>query len=198
MTIPAGLPAVWVVTGPSGSGKTTLCNLILRHWPHSRPLRRVTTRAIRPNDMPGDYTSLPHEEFDRRHRAGEFVWVFPRNGYAHATAKKEADEALTGCSTIVTDLSVPATEKLLGYVQENYPASVSRVKTVFLDLQDEDEARRRLLKRGENEHKISELLCECREWREHAKASFVPYRFIDALASERDIFRQALRHFTSP
>jgi len=187
-------PGVWTVGGPAGSGKTTLIARLLKEVHRARPLRRIVTRTKRATDNPAEYVYMDREEFDRRAAAGEFFNPVEIHGNMNGVFMTELDEIFASNYVVTADLNAVNTEKL--YLYGASLRSKKLFRSVFLCLDDEYELLRRLLERGEKD--VERRLVECRMWAAHARASFIPFHFIDASQTKDAVFDEAIRYFTSP
>jgi guanylate kinase len=183
--MPTGL---WTISGPSGAGKTTLLTSLLQKFPKAKPLLRVTTRAQRPTDVPGEYEYLSIPQFEEQGQAGRFLWVAPMHGYFHAAPKDTIDDALSDTSLTIADISPGVTEVLFSYAQSTGKHRL--IRSIYLDIQDQDEIRRRLTER--NQDNIDRRVRECQSWYAKANQSYVPFCIIDASAPCEAVLEQAL------
>jgi guanylate kinase len=80
-----------VISGPSGVGKNTVVAEVLKLIPALRLGSSLTTRAARPNDVPGKYTYVSRSEFEERARRGELLEWAEYNGYLYGTLRPSED-----------------------------------------------------------------------------------------------------------
>lgn len=73
----------YYLVGPSGAGKDTLLRALARDpaaAPGLRVARRYITREPRADDE--DHIELSADEFTRRERAGEFLFLWQSHGFS--------------------------------------------------------------------------------------------------------------------
>lgn len=80
-----------VLSGPSGVGKNTVVAEVLKAIPTLRMGSSLTTRAARPNDVPGKYTYVSRSEFDARVERGELLEWAEYNGNLYGTLPPQGD-----------------------------------------------------------------------------------------------------------
>jgi len=141
-----------VVSGPSGVGKGTVLKEVFRK--SDLPLElsvSATTRSPRPGEQNGvNYYFLTSEEFQERHKNGEFIECFEvfQGGEWYGTLKNEVDAKLRLGKWVVLEIDVQGGLA----VQKIYPESVM----VFLRPKDAEVLRKRLEGRGtESEEAIA-------------------------------------------
>jgi len=83
-----------VLSGPSGVGKNTVVAEVLKAIPELRMGSSLTTRAQRPNDVPGKYTFVGRTEFERRAGNGELLEWAEYNGNLYGTLPPSDDPVL--------------------------------------------------------------------------------------------------------
>lgn len=180
-----------IISGPLGAGKTTLQAALLRSCPNSRPLKRVTTRSQRPTDVEGDYLYVSEKEFREFEEKGLFFSSIKVRNIYHAVLCETLNAALTEDIVTITELAPKMIEQI-----DAFAKSIGRkIQCVYLDLENEDEARKRLRERGELD--IEGRIAYSRDYRKQVLSSRVAYHLIDARASREEVLRQALEYFTS-
>lgn len=134
-----------VLVGPSGSGKTTLGNELTKEgFPK---LVTTTTRHPRSGEIDGvDYYFKEEKELD----PDDFVEQTIYNGNLYGLTKSEVREALIQYPFVHVSLDRNGAKAL----KDVYPEETF---VVFIYV-SEDEMRRRMESRGDNEHKIIERI----------------------------------------
>jgi guanylate kinase len=159
-----------VVSGPSGSGKTTLC----RRLADSGEVRysvSCTTRAPRAGEVHGkDYHFLPHEEFESRIRAGDFLEHAEVHGNRYGSLKSEVLAHLSAGTDVVMDIDIQGAGQVRNCMD---PA----IRLAFVDLfvmpPSGEELHARLAGRGTDSPetislRMSNGLDEMRHWSEYS------------------------------
>jgi len=99
-----------VVSGPSGAGKTTVMHRVFQRCP--LPLVAsvsATTRPPRPGEVDGEaYHFLTREEFESRHRRGDFLECYEVFGRGHwyGTLRSEVVPRLEEGKWVVLEIDV--------------------------------------------------------------------------------------------
>lgn len=185
---------IWTITGPSASGKTTLVKNLLAAVPSARPLQSATTRAPRPSDAAGEYEYLSSAEFDTALREGAFLWSVSPHGNLYGTRKKAINEAIF-LGIHLSILVIEAVEMLRTHARE--AAGEDAIRSIYIDIADTDELRRRITGRGDTPEEIERRLKECLDWNERAKRSGIPFYFLNGLQSPDAMAAEALSFFIS-
>lgn len=179
------------ITGPSGVGKTTLMHNLLARLPDARPLVSVTTRAPRPTDEPGEYEYVNQAEFDARSTRGDFLWEVHPHGKHYATAKAAVDVAFESPGVFIPPLVISAVGTLLEYAKTRGISGA--VHSIYIWIEDEAELRKRFEHRGDmTPQEIESRLAECRSWNAEAKASGLPFIYLQATKTPEEILTDAL------
>jgi guanylate kinase len=133
-----------IISGPSGAGKSTVVRRLVQVSPI--PLKRsvsATTRAPRAGEVDGvDYHFLSREEFDRRHRDGQFLEckeVFGRGDW-YGTLRAEVTSGQAEGKWVLLEIDVAGAQSVL--------AEVPDALTIFLHPGSSEELERRLRNRG--------------------------------------------------
>ena len=177
------------ITGPSASGKTTLVKNLMRMLPGAKPLQSVTTRAPRPSDVPGEYEYVSAEELGRLSRAREFLWEVSPHRNRYATKRKAIDEALEGKVFYLPILVIEAVVKLHAYTEVRGKAG--SVCSLYIEMSDEKELRRRFAFRGDTPEQIERRIAECRTWDAQARASVLPFCFVSGNGTPEETSQKA-------
>lgn len=135
-------PKLIVISAPSGCGKTTIVKAILAQHPEFRFSVSATTRKKRDDEVDGrDYFFLTPEEFQRRIDAGEFAEWEEFFGNRYGTLKAQIEDALHAGISLIFDIDVKGGLS----IKQLYPHDAV---TIFIEPQDLEVLRRRLLERG--------------------------------------------------
>lgn len=180
------------VSGPTGSGKTTLIARLLESFPAYHPLTCQTTRQPRPSDIREQYCYVSDEIFERYICNMSLMWWHNVHGYRNGALKIDVDEALRH-GYCIADTSYDAVEILFGQAMKY--GVLSLMRCCYLDISDEEELRRRLQERGEVN--IEKRVAECRQWGKNARASRIPFCFIDACQPPTKVLSDAIAYFSS-
>ena len=102
------------ISAPSGSGKTTLCKAIQRMKPEIRWSISYTTRTKRNIEKDGvDYHFISLSQFKHLMRKDYFIEWESVHGFYYGTAKKTLDDAVENCKTLLMELDVKGSMKIM-------------------------------------------------------------------------------------
>jgi guanylate kinase len=124
-------------------------------------------------------------------REEKFLWHVSVHRYQFGTTKTAIEQAISG-GLFIAVLTIEAVEILHAYVAHR--AKQSSVRSVYLDLTDEEELLRRLAGRKDTRD-MQERIAECKDWGKKARAAAAPLRIIDARASREKILAETLTYF---
>ena len=159
-------------TGPSGAGKTTIVGELLKNHSECKMILSLTSRGPRNSDLSGEYRcKVTNEEFLRREREGEFMWLVSFHGNIYGTLLTDINAALNSNRVSLMQITPDSVKSLRAYAP-------GKILSIFILLPDEEELRRRLEKRGELPKEIDRRIADCREWEKEARESRIPYKFI--------------------
>lgn len=183
---------ILTLTAASGVGKSTFLKT-LREVPGLavHPLTSTTTRLKRGDELPGEYEHVSHAMFDAMAIRGEFLQPFDAYDNRYGTRLSLIDQALASDDLYVPILVIPAVKLFANYAASKNKSD--RIMHVYLDLDDENERRRRLA--GRNEQDMGRQKEEIESWRVQAKQLGVPFLFLDARNTPEELVRQTLAHF---
>jgi guanylate kinase len=86
---------LYVVSAPSGAGKTSLVKALMEREPRIRFSVSYTTRAPRPNEVPGrDYHFVTMERFEEMVARGEFLEHARVFDHCYGTGARAVEQAL--------------------------------------------------------------------------------------------------------
>ena len=102
------------ISAPSGSGKTTLCKAIQRMKPEIKWSMSYTTRTKRNIEKDGvDYHFISLSKFKHLMRKDYFIEWESVHGFYYGTAKKTLDDAVENCKTLLMELDVKGSMKIM-------------------------------------------------------------------------------------
>jgi len=134
-----------IIVGPSGAGKTSVLEGLRRQFPGFIYAISTTTRNVRKGEEDGvDKNFVSKKEFEKMINAGEFLeyaHVFGDNYYG--TPKKMVFDALKQGAFVVKDIDVQGFDSISEILDEK------NLISVFIDVGDEEELKKRIELRGE-------------------------------------------------
>ena len=131
-----------ILSGVSGAGKDTIKKEIINKMENVVSIPSITSRPIRPGDVPGEtYIFVSDEEFRKMiDEEGLYEFDIHHNHY-YGVPRKLLDEKVNNGKIVIKDVDVNGTEHLVKKLRKNM-----KVVTIFLKVPRE-ELRRRLLER---------------------------------------------------
>jgi len=182
-----------VLAGPSGSGKTTLAATLRDEYRNALPLVSYATRRRRDSDRQGEMEFVTPPQFGRMARSGEFLWTVKpfgkRNRYG--TRKADVDRALGDEERVyLAILTIDTIPILHRYTMEHN--TLSRLRCLYLHIDDTDELRRRLL-RDRTRSDIDTRLAEANAENAAAQNMRDVLHFIDAKLPPDKVLERARR-----
>jgi guanylate kinase len=157
---------VFVVSAPAGTGKTTLVRMLIEEF--SRVVESVsfTTRAPRPNEVPGrDYYFISPEEFENKIAEGEFLEYAHVFNYFYGTSRKFVEAQQQKGKHVVLVIDTQGALQLMGKLEAIF---------IFISPPNLDELRARLLRRkADTEEAIAHRL----SWAEKEMALAERYNY---------------------
>ncbi len=164
---------IMTITGASGAGKTSIASELLRLKPDRKLVISLTTRDPRPSDLPGEYRcNVPIAEFEE---STKFIWVVSAHSNRYGTLLESVNTALAE-ETLRAMILVPEAVGLLR--KHTKTKREGSVLSFYLLSPPEEELRRRMKLRGEDEATIEKRIKDCKEWDEEARRSDTPYIFV--------------------
>lgn len=179
---------ILTISGRSGSGKSTLLGGIMHTRQGVAPLESITTRKSRPTDVAGEYVYVSHKEFDALKAERALLWHVKVHDYRFGTRKDVIEEAFTK-GFFVALLAIEAAEKLHQYAKEKNLEH--HLRSVYLDIDNEDELRRRLIQRGDTAD-LEKRILDCRNWGRQAQVSSARFKLINASATAQVVLLNTL------
>jgi len=154
-----------IISGISASGKNTIISKLMENHKDWGGYKSYTTKPkvvrLIDNDDEG-YFYISHDEFKRKIDAGDFVeYAEVHGGNYYGTGRKELEEAMRNHPVVINDLDVIGTQK----IRESDIDMVS----VFINVSDDNELRRRLAARGDSPEDVEIRLSRAGLEREHMK-----------------------------
>lgn len=159
-------------TGPSGSGKGTIVEALRERYPELDLVISCTTRPRMPRDLPGEYAYLSLEDFNDYRDQNAFQWTAAAHGYLYGTLCRSLQDAVGRRWPSAIFMTPQALPHLLSF-------SHDRVKPFFILPPPEEILRERLHLRGDGAEEIEKRINECRDWENVARASKLPYTYVD-------------------
>ena len=102
------------ISAPSGSGKTTLCKAIQKMKPEIKWSVSYTTRIKRNIEKNGvDYHFISLSKFKNLMEKVYFIEWESVHGFYYGTAKKTLDDAVENCKTLLMELDVKGSMKIM-------------------------------------------------------------------------------------
>lgn len=144
-------PLIIIVSGPGGVGKGTIVDLLMGRDPGLSLSRSWTTRERRPGEREDAYVFTSRDHFEEHRDNGGFLeWTeFLGNYYGTPIPDLAAER------DIVLEIEVDGAQQ----VKVRHPESV----LVFVLPPSREEQRRRLVGRGDPDHKVLERLRKAEE-----------------------------------
>lgn len=171
-------PAIMTITGASGVGKTSIIRRFLREQ-DSCLITSFTSRSPRPTDIPNEYAyNVSQERFEKCN--ADFLWIVSAHGNTYGTPKKAVFNAFSqfGSSRLRLMILTPEVLPLLCNRLTEFGDYEHRVVSFYVLSPPEDELRRRLNTRGDDEATIRRRIDDCKRWDAEALQSDIPYVFL--------------------
>ena len=135
-----------IISGPAGSGKNTVSERLMAEFPDVKRVITSTSRQPRGAEKDGvDYHFLSKEEFERGIENGDFYEYAKVHDRYYGTSKNAINDTQGGDKILIIDVQGAATWRKIA--QEN-PQIKSRLTTIFVAPDNEQELRKRLLGRN--------------------------------------------------
>ena len=135
-----------IISGPAGSGKNTVSERLMAEFPDVKRVITSTSRQPRGAEKDGvDYHFLSKEEFERGIGNGDFYEYAKVHDRYYGTSKNAINDTQGGDKILIIDVQGAATWRKIA--QEN-PQIKSRLTTIFVAPDNEQELRKRLLGRN--------------------------------------------------
>ncbi len=144
-------PRIFVISGPGGVGKGTIVDVLMTRDPRLSLSRSWTTRDQRPGERDDAYVFTTRDAFESHRDAGGFLEWTEFLGNYYGTPVPD----LSSESDIVLEIEVDGAQQ----VKVRHPESI----LIFILPPSRDEQRRRLVGRGDPDHKVQERLRKAEE-----------------------------------
>ena len=162
----SAVPLIVIVSGPGGVGKGTIVDALLRRDSTLLLSRSWTTREQRPGERDDAYVFTTREAFERHREADGFLeWTEFLGNYYGSPAPD-----FSSTRDIVLEIEVDGAQQ----VKVRHPESV----LLFILPPSRDEQRRRLVGRGDPDHKVLERLRKAEE-EEPVGLALADYTFVN-------------------
>ncbi len=159
-------PLIVIVSGPGGVGKGTIVDALLRRDTTLLLSRSWTTREQRPGEHDEAYVFTTREAFERHRQNDGFLEWTEFLGNYYGTPVPEFSSG----RDIVLEIEVDGAQQ----VKVRHPESV----LLFILPPSRDEQRRRLIGRGDPDHKVVERLRKAEE-EEPVGLALADYTFVN-------------------
>ena len=144
----------------------------------------------RSSDLPEEYRcNVPIETFDIWKKENKFLWLISVHNNFYGTLKDSVDTALVGPDTSFMPIVPKVIKPLRDYAGTKL---TGRVLSFYILSPPEEELRRRLKLRGEDEAIIEKRVSDCKQWDKAARKSKIPYIFISNNELDRGVEKAAL------
>jgi len=147
----SAVPLIVIVSGPGGVGKGTIVDALLRRDSTLLLSRSWTTREQRPGEHDDAYVCTTREAFESHRKADGFLEWTEFLGNYYGTPVPDLSDG----RDIVLEIEVDGAQQ----VKVRHPESV----LIFILPPSRDEQRRRLIGRGDPDHKVIERLRKAEE-----------------------------------
>lgn len=144
-------PRIFIISGPGGVGKGTIVDALMARDHRLLLSRSWTTRAQRPGERDDAYVFTTRDSFEFHRESGGFLEWTEFLGNYYGTPVPD----LSAGRDIVLEIEVDGAQQ----VKVRHPESV----LIFILPPSRDEQRRRLVGRGDPDHKVQERLRKAEE-----------------------------------
>ena len=162
----SAVPLIVIVSGPGGVGKGTIVDALLRRDSTLLLSRSWTTREQRPGEHDDAYVFTTREAFESHREADGFLEWTEFLGNYYGTPVPDLNDG----RDIVLEIEVDGAQQ----VKVRHPESV----LIFILPPSRDEQRRRLIGRGDPDHKVLERLRKAEE-EEPVGLALADYSFVN-------------------
>ena len=162
----SAVPLIVIVSGPGGVGKGTIVDALLRRDSTLLLSRSWTTREQRPGEHDDAYVFTSREAFENHRKADGFLEWTEFLGNYYGTPVPDLSDG----RDIVLEIEVDGAQQ----VKVRHPESV----LIFILPPSRDEQRRRLIGRGDPDHKVIERLRKAEE-EEPVGLALADYSFVN-------------------
>ena len=178
------------ITGSSGAGKTSIIKRLLAQNSLFKLVTSFTTRTARPSDLPGEYQcEVFAKTFEAWNKENKFLWLVSVHNNSYGTLKESVDAALISSAISFMPIVPDVIQPLRDYADTKL---TGRVLSFYILSPPEEELRRRLKLRGEDDATIEKRVSDCKQWDEAARNSGIPYIFITNNELDHGVGKAAL------
>lgn len=176
------------LTGGAASGKDCLAAK-LRNACGAKIIEKVATFPEMEGPINDTYTSIAEEEFQTLLDAGDLFCHFKSlAGYRYAIRQTSIEAAFESPLSVGV-FQLKELRQLRSYAAERGRERI--IRSIYLDISDEEELNRRMRERGETEEKIQLRFGKARQgWSAIAGLAGIRFCVIDAMQSQEQVLAQ--------
>lgn len=133
-----------LILGPSGTGKGTVINHLKKTFPELVFPASFTTRAMRPNEVPGEvYNFINKQEFQEKIDKDELLeWAIVHGDNFYGTDKKSITQSLNNGQTVLREVDIQGVHSLQKLIDP------SQIHTIFITTDSWQKLESRIQKRA--------------------------------------------------
>lgn len=188
-----------VFTGRPAAGKSSILEVICSEFDTPiKPAKSTTTRKSRGDEKDGEYDFVSEQTFHKMDAEGFLAWKAQPYGPStpwYGTTLEEVQSGLRYGNRIAI-LSRDSPSML--YAMAKKLGLERRICYIHFDTgkEDVDHILRERMKERTDQDRVSAQLFESRNWDGDARASGLPYHFVNALQPQRILLARILRIIT--
>jgi len=148
---------IFIISGPSaGVGKSTIVSELLRIFPESKKILNTMTRSPRKDEINmRDNRFVSREYFLRLKAEGRFLETNTCLGKCYGTLKSDFEKVKDEADILFWILDVNGAKNVRGQMEG--------AKSIFIDIDDLDNLKHRMMERGTDDDEIEERLEQARK-----------------------------------